>query len=1091
MSKLRGLVTSLILVAFAASVRAAPLLLQTPAISQTQIAFAYGGEIWTVARSGGAAQLLVGAPGTASGPLFSPDGRWIAYTADVSGNRDVFVVPAAGGTPRRLTWFPGTDIAAGWSPDGKQVLITSSRDNSNDSDHLYLMPLSGGLPSKLPLSMAEQGSLSPDGTHIAYNPIFQWESDWHDYHGGQQTKIWIARLSDSSVVRIPQQNFSDRDPMWVGDKVYFLSNRNGPFTLFNYDTNTRKVTQVITNDGFPIDGASAGAGAIVYSKMGELHVYDLASGNNSVIRASIDGPLPETVPYFKKVAKQIQNYGISPTGARAVFEAHGDIFTVPAKKGDVRDITRTSDAAERDPAWSPDGKQIAYFSDASGEYALTIRNQDGLSKARTISLGNPPSFFYKPVWSPDGKRIAYSDKRLNLWVIDLADPKPVKVDADRYDTPLHEFDVAWSPDSRWLTYTKQLSNHLRAVFVYSLTDGKAHQVTDGMSDCLYPQFDANGKYLYFTASTNMGLSAGWLDMTSEAHPVTRGVYVAVLRKGLASPLAPQSDEDKGIKQDKADKEKKQTKDKDRDKGKSVESVSIDFDGLLQRTLALPIEQANYIGLTAGKSGELYLLQAPQVPDYTSAATLKRFDLEKRKTDKLADGVKAFALSADGSKMLYGNGKSWFIADAGKPAKPGDGKIATDDMEVHVVPREEWAQMYDEVWRIERDFFYDPHYHGLDLKAAEKRFRPYLDGVGSRSDLTFLFRKMLAYINVGHMFVRGGATPEVTKVPVGMLGADYETANGRYRFARIYSGENWNPDLQAPLTQPGVDVKAGEYLLAVNGRPLHASDNVYSFFQQTVGKQVVLRVGPKADGSHARDVTVIPIANEHGLRHLAWVEHNRQLVDRLSDGKLAYVHLPDTGGGGFTSFNRYFFAQTNKLGAIIDERYNHGGQLADYIVDYLSRKPMSRVMTREGETYTEPTQAIFGPKALLINQFAGSGGDALPWYFKRMGIGPLIGERTWGGLVGIGMYPPLIDGGSVTAPRWAIFGLHGHWEVENHGVAPNIEVWQNPALTRKGHDPQLEKAVEVLMKQLKQHPAPTYPAPPYPNYHPTLPPVGKS
>ncbi|MBS0570037.1 MAG: PD40 domain-containing protein [Proteobacteria bacterium] len=1080
-------VSGLCLWAAMACVQAAPLLLQTPSVSATHIAFAYGGEVWTVPRTGGAATLLVGGAGTAMDPVFSPDGAWVAYTDIGNGNPDVFVVPTAGGTPKRLTWNPAVDEAVGWSPDGKSVLIRSNRDATNDSSQLYLLPLAGGMPQALPLSMAEQGSLSPDGKHIAYNPVFQWEPDWRDYHGGQTTRIWIARLADSSVTKIPRENSNDSDPMWIGSHVYFLSDRNGPATLFDYDTAGGEVNQLVANDGYPIDGVGAGAGAIVYTQMGELHLLDLASTKNSVVPVTIDGPLPQTVPYFKKVAKEIEHWGISATGARAVFEAHGDIFTVPAEKGDVRNLTRTENAAERDPAWSPDGKTVAYFSDASGEYALYLRDQDGLKPARRIDLGQPPSFFHSPRWSPDGKRIAYSDKRLNLWVVDLADGKPVKVDTDLFDTPLHEFDQAWSPDSRWIAYTKQLPNHLHAVFVYALDSRKATQVTDGMSDALYPQFDASGKYLYFTASTDSGLSPGWLDMTSEAHPVTRAVYVAVLRKNLPSPLAPESDEDKGVTADHAANSGDNDKKKDASKADD-KSVAIDFDGLLQRTLALPVPPANFAGMTAGKTGELYLLEAPQVQTREEeAATLKRFDLKKRKTETLAGEVTAFALSADGNKMLIRTGKEdWAIAAADKPAKPSEGKIDTAAMEVHVQPRAEWAQMYDEVWRIERDFFYDPHHHGLDIAAAEAHFRPYLAGVGSRQDLNFLFRKMLAYISVGHMFVGGGSMPDLPKVAVGLLGADYTVDHDRYRFAKVYDGENWNPQLQAPLTQPGVNVHAGEYLIAVNGRNLHATDNLYGFFQQTVGKQTVLRVGPNADGSGAREVTVVPVASEKGLRHLAWVEHNRREVDRLSGGKLAYVYLPDTAQGGFTNFNRYFFAQTDRQGALIDERYNHGGQLADYIVDYLSRPPMTRVMTREGQTYTEPTQAIFGPKAMLINQFSGSGGDALPWYFKRKGIGPLIGERTWGGLVGIGGYPVLLDGGHVTAPRWALFGLNGHWEVENHGIAPDIEVWQDPAITRQGRDPQLERGVAELMQALKEHPAPVYPDPPYPNYHPVLP-----
>ena len=1068
-----------------AAVANPPLLLQTPSLSRTRIAFAYGDEIWIAPRTGGDAHVLVGGTGLASGPVFSPDGQMLAYTGDYDGNPDVYVVPVAGGEPRRLTWYPGPDVAVGWTPDGKRVLFRSHRDSTNDSNQLFTVPVSGGLPAPLPLSMAEYGSYSPNGSHIAYSPVFQWEPDWKGYRGGQTTPIWIARLSDSSVVKIPRDNSNDRNPMWVGDSVYFLSDRDGPVTLFAYDTQSGRVTKLLNNDGFDIDSAAAGPGAIVYSQMGALYSFNLKTRRATPITLRVAGYLPQLRPHFVKVSKDVVHAGISPTGMRAVFEAHGDILTVPADKGDIRDITATPGAAERDPAWSPDGRSVAYFSDASGEYQLYIRDQDGLKPPRTINLGQPPSFFYSPVWSPDSKRIAYSDKRLNLWVVDLKHPLPVKVDTDRYDTPLHEFDQAWSPDGQWLAYTKQLTNHLRAVFVYSLASGKATQVTDGMSDCLYPVWDKSGKYLYFTASTDMGLTTGWLDMTSEAHPVTRSVYVAVLRRDLPSPLAPQSDEEKTA----APENKAGDQNKDKSAHKPV-AVRIDFDGLLQRTLALPIPAADYVGLSAGKSGELFLQEAPLVMMGNGPTPLSvvKFDLEKRKAEPLLHAVNDFALSFNGEKMLYRIKDDWFIAKSAAAPKPDAGKLKTADMQVWVVPREEWAQMYREVWRIERDFFYDPHFHGLDIALAEKRFAPYVDGIASRDDLNFLFRKMLSYLSVGHMFVRGGAEPEMQKISVGLLGADYSVTHGRYRFSKIYSGENWNPQLQAPLTQPGVNVKAGEYLLAVNGRPLTGRENLYRLFRGTAGQQTVLRVGPNPDGSGARDVTVVPIASEFPLRNLDWIEHNRRLVDRLSHGQLAYVYLPDTAGGGFRNFNRYYFAQTDKLGAVIDERYNHGGQLADYIVDNLVRRPMSRVATREGQDYTEPTQAIFGPKAMLINQFSGSGGDALPWYFKRMHIGPLIGTRTWGGLVGIGGYPQLMDGGRITAPRWAIYGLHGHWEVENHGIAPNIEVWQDPKLMREGHDPQLEKAVQVLMQELQAHPAPVFPRPTYTNHHPHLPPM---
>ncbi len=1072
--------------AFASS---APLLLQTPTLSKSQIVFAYADDLWSVGRNGGEAHRLAAGLGREASPVFSPDGKWIAFSADQNDNVDVYVIPAEGGQATRLTYHPGRDEAVGWTPDGKRVLFRSHRDSANDPDQLYTVSVAGGMPTVLPLPMAEAGSYSPNGAEIAYSPVFQWEPDWKKYRGGQTTPIWIARLSDSSIVKIPRDNSNDKDPMWVGDKVYFVSDRDGAATLFSYEVETHKVAKILDNDGFDIDSASAGPGAIVYSQMGELHLFNLASGTEHRVPIEVHADLPGLRPHFEKVSDQIRNPAISPTGVRAVFEAHGDILTVPGKKGDSRNLTQSPGAADRSPAWSPDGRSIAYFSDRTGNYALYIEGQDGLSKARGIDLGQPPSFFYRPTWSPDGKNIAYTDKRLNLWYLSLDHPTPIKVDTDLFDTPLHEFDEVWSPDSRWIAYTKQLHNHQRAVFVYSLATGKSTQITDGMSDCLYPAFDKSGKYLFFTASTDLGLSTGWLDMSSEAHPVTRSVYVAVLRKDLPSPLKPESDEEKAQdeKSEKKNGENGKTAGSEKE-GSTPKPVEIDFEGILQRTLALPIPAANYVGMTAGEAGILFLEEAPIVgqPGPKGLEVLK-FDLKERKVEPLLSGVRSgLVVSADGKKMLYRHGRDWYINATSVSPKPGEGKLETADLRVRVDPRQEWHQMYREVWRIERDFFYDPHFHGLDLPRAEAVFAPYVDGIASREDLNYLFRKMLSYMSVGHMFVRGGWYPKSNSVHVGLLGASYTVENGRYRISKIFRGENWNPQLQAPLTQPGIDVKVGDYLLAVNGRQIHAPDNLYSFFQETAGKQTVIEVGPNADGHGAHEVTVVPIESETRLRHLAWIDANRREVDRLSGGRLAYVYLPDTAHGGFTNFNRYYFAQVGKKGAILDERFNHGGQLADYIIDALKRPVMSRVATREGDDYSEPTEAIYGPKAMIINQFAGSGGDAMPWYFRKAGIGPLIGHRTWGGLVGIGGYPPLIDGGRVTAPRWAIYGLNGHWEVENHGIAPDFPVWQDPALVRKGHDPQLEKAVQVLLEELKRHPLPHYQRPPYPNYHPSLP-----
>jgi tricorn protease len=1091
------------------------LLLQSPTLSKTAIVFAYGGSLWSVPREGGEARrLVVGDPGTASFPLLSPDGSMVAFTGNFDTNEDVYVVPAAGGEPRRLTTHPGTDVALAWTPDGKRILFRTSREAYSRFEKLYTVSVDGGFPEEVPLPMGVQGSYSADAKQLAYVPTWNRRSGAGDayiaiknYRGGKTAPIWIAQLSDSSITPIPRENSNDFNPLWLGDKIYFLSDRAGATTLFSYDVKSRAITQLVKNDGFDLKSAGAGPGAIVYEQFGSLHLFDLASGKIRAVPVTISADLPQTRPHFEKVpARQLTQAAISPTGVRAVFETHGEIVTVPAEKGDVRNLTRTPATADRDPSWSPDGKTIAHFSDESGNYALHLRDQTGQGAVRKFDLGPDASYFYNLAWSPDSKQIAYSDKRGAFWLLDLAAGQPVKFDTDlqgRGPT------VTWSPDSKWLAYTKQLPNNHRAVFVYSLADSKVTQLTDGMSDARSPDWDKSGKYLFFTASTDLGLSSVGFNMSSNQHPVTRAAYVAVLEKKTPSPLAPESDEEKDDAKDKEPAKKSEpeikTADADekteakadakpadaaKDKDKKAVKVVIDFDGLSQRILALPPPERNYTLLKAGKEGILYLLEGPQVADGRgtdgSKFTLHRFDLKTRKTEKLLDNVEEFHLAAKGEKMLWKAGTGWFIGGADKAPAAGSGALKLDSFEVWVEPRAEWKQMYRETWRIQRDFFYDAGYHGIDLAQAEKIYAPFLDGIGSRADLNYLFAEMLGQLSVQHMYVAGGAKPEMKEIKVGLLGADYKIADGRYQFARVFDGENWNPSAKAPLTQPGVNVKAGEFLLAVNGRDLTGRDEIFSFFAGTVAKQTVLRVGPNADGTGARDVTVIPVASESTLRNLAWIEGNRRKVDELSGGKLAYVYVPDTAMPGYTSFNRYFFAQVGKQGAVIDERFNGGGQLADYIVDYLNRPLRTRIVTREGAVNDSPGAAIFGPKAMIINEFAGSGGDALPWYFRKANTGTLVGTRTWGGLVGIGGYPVLIDGGTVTAPRMALYDLNGKWEVENVGIAPDIEIQHDPKLVRQGRDPQLEKAVEVVLEALKKNPPKDYPIPAYPKYQPRWP-----
>jgi tricorn protease len=1086
------------------------LLLRDPSVSQTQIAFSYAGSIWISNRDGSNPQRLTSG-GHEGKPMFSPDGALVAFTGDYDGNRSVYVVPASGGNPRRLTYHSADNGVVGWTPDGKRIIFASERTAfANGVVQLFTVPIEGGFATQIPLARASEGSFSSDGSHIAYVPNIQWQKAWKRYRGGQTKPIWIANLSDSSVeATIPRDNSNDFNPMWVGDTVYFLSDRNGPITLFAYDTKSQQVKQVVQNSGLDIKSAGATSDAIVYEQFGSLHLLDLHSGNDRALAIEPEGDLVEVRPHFQKIEpKKIQMSGISPTGARAVFGVRGEILTVPAEKGDIRNLTNTTNVVERDPAWSPDGKSIAYFSDESGEYALHVRDQNGMGEVRKIDLGTPPTFYYSPVWSPDSKKIAYTDKRLNFWYVDLQKKTPVHVDSDNYTDPAHSLQMTWSPDSRWIAYTRQLQNHLHAVFAYSIEQARSYQLTDGLSDALYIAFDKDGKSLYFTASTDVALNTGWLDMSSLLRPVTRSVYVMVLKKDGPSPLAPESDEEKSKEAEKADKDKKadtdkdkdkdKTKDKDKDKSDAKEekppAVDIDLENISQRILALPLPARNYYGLFAGAAGVLFLEEGPAVDpidlqDSGPPMKIQKFEFKTRKAEQILEDVNAFNLSFSGEKMLYAKGNQWTIGPAEKPGdgppKPGQGgPLHLDDMEVYADPRAEWKHMYYQVWRDERDFLYDPGLHGLTLAAITKRYEPYLDNISSRDDLNYLFNEMLGEITIGHMFVGGGSMPDPKRVKTGLLGADYSTENGRYRFAHIYNGENWNPKLNAPLTQPGVNVKTGEYLLAVNGREVKPVTDIYSFFEETAGKQVVLKVGSAPDGSGSREVTVVPVEDETGLRNYAWIEGNRRKVDELSGGRVAYIYLPDTYAGGYTNFNRYFFSQVGKDAAIIDERYNGGGDIADYVIDCLRRPLLSYWNMREGKDITTPIEAIFGPKVMITNEMAGSGGDALPWMFRQTKIGPLIGKRTWGGLVGHYTNPgDLLDGGFTGTPNLAFYNPNGTWDVENHGVPPDVEVEYDPKAVRAGHDPQLEKAVEVVMDLLKKNPPPPTPRhPPFPNYH---------
>jgi tricorn protease len=1066
-----------LLTAAAVAVAAPSELFRTPAVSRTQIVFHYAGDLWTVAREGGGARRLTSSAGEETSPAFSPDGRWIAFSGQYDGNTDVFVIPAEGGVPKRVTYHPAPDHVVGWAPDGKRVLFRSNR-AFFEATRLFAAPVDGagdGAAEELPFPLAHSGSYSPDGSRIAYLPLAPAFTQWKRYRGGRMSKIWLGSLADSSVEEIPRAGANDFNPMWVGGRIYFLSDRGGPFTLYSYDVKTKRVEQRVANSGFDLKSASACEDAIVYEQFGGIYLYDLNSGKPKQVPITVSNDLLEVRPRMQRITS-VRNAAISPSGVRAVMEARGEIFTVPAEKGDIRNLTQTPGAAERDPAWSPDGRWIAYQSDASGEYELHLREQNGMGEPRKFRLSEPPSFYYGFRWSPDSKRISFTDKALHVAWLDVETGKVTRVDTDRYAGPRRAMAAEWSPDGRWLVYTKQEKSTLRRVYVHSVESGQSAAVTDGMSDAYSPVFDKDGKHLYFLASTNAGLTVGWRDMTSFDRPVTASAYLVVLRKDLPSPLAPESDEEKvaasgGEKKDAAGPAAKP-------------EVRIDFEGIGQRILAIPAPARAYRSLMAGKAGVLFLEQG-QETGQDGSVTVQKFDFKTRKLERFVEGVRGAEISANGEKMLLAHsGNRFAIVGTGAAPKAGDGALKLETMEARVDPRAEWRQMFDDAWRRQRDFFYDPGLHGVDIGAMKRRYEPFLANVGSREDLNHLFAEMMGEFSISHLYVTGGQKPPVAQVAVGLLGCDFEIAEGRYRFRRVYDGENWNPDLRAPLTQPGVNARAGEFLLAVNGLALTGTDNVYARFEGLADKQVTLRIGPAADGSGARDVTVTPVDSELRLRGRAWVEDNRRRVDQLSGGRLAYMHIPDTSRGGYTNFNRYYFAQVGKEGAIVDERFNHGGAQPDYIVDYLKRPLLHYRNTRHGEDFTGPMGAIFGPKAMLINEYAGSGGDTLPWYFRKQGVGPLVGKTTWGGLVGgLGGYPPLMDGGNVSVPSVGFWDPDtGEWVAENTGIKPDIDVDLDPKAWRQGKDSQLEKAVEALMAELNKPRKAQKPRPPFPNYH---------
>ncbi|MCG8467568.1 MAG: PDZ domain-containing protein [Gemmatimonadetes bacterium] len=1050
------------------------LMIAQPAVSAERIAFAYAGDLWIAGIDGSAPRRLTSHIGTEFNPRFSPDGQWIAFSGEYDGNLDVFLVPAVGGVPTRLTWHPAADLVQDFTPDGSAVLFASGR-NAYTGRHrqLFTVSTTGGHPEQLPIPHAFKATYSPDGSKIAYTPLYEAFTQWKNYRGGTTSRIWIYDVADHSVEEVPQPEgrSNDTDPMWIGDRVYFRSDRDGEFNIYAFEPGAGDVERLTSHEDFPVLNASAGAGRIAYEQAGRVWLLE-PMGEAEPVGIHIATDLTEVRPRYASGRSFIRNATLSPSGARAAFEFRGEIVTAPREEGDVRNITGSTDAHEREPAWSPDGASIAYFSDASGEYELVVQGQDGSGEPRRYALDGA-GFYENPRWSPDGTKLSYTDNSRSIFWIDLASGETHRVDGDILYGPLPPPPHTWSPDSRWLVYARNNETNIHTVYAHLLETGETRAITDGLSEVSEAVFDASGKYLYLASSTDAGPVVQWFAQSNNDFRMTNALYLVVLESGTPSPLAKESDEE-AIEEGDSDAE---TDGEDSD---DVQ-VRIDFEGLDQRILALPLPEAGYASLQAGAEGQLFYIRSDVASGFGGGggnASLRRFDLDAREESTLVDGAFGFMLSADDKSVLYATNAGWFIGDAGRSDIGGGAdRLAADDIEVRIDPRAEWAQIYDEAWRINRDFFYDPNMHGADWPALKEKYEVFLPHLATRADLNRLLQWLHSELAVGHH--RGGGGDflhDAEDVPGGLLGADYEVVGDRYRFAKVYGGLNWNPNLRSPLTEPGVEVQAGEYLLAVNGVELRAPENLYSRFENTSGKIVEITVGPSPDGVGARTVDVVPVGNEGTLRNRDWVEGNLARVTEATDGRVAYVYVPNTAGAGHEYFKRYFFPQTNREAIIIDERHNGGGQIADYYINILRRPYMSHWAMRYGEDLITPQGAIPGPKVMLIDETAGSGGDMLPWMFRKLEMGTLIGRRTWGGLVGVLGFPVLMDGGVITAPNLAIWTEDG-FIVENVGVPPDIEVEQWPAEIIEGRDPQLERAIEVVMEQLEASPVdrPTRPS----------------
>lgn len=1038
-------------------------LLRRPTVSEHEVAFAYAGDLWIASRDGGRARRLTSSPTVETDPRFSPDGTKVAFTATVGGNTDVYVMPAAGGKTTRLTYHPGMDFARGWTRDGKHVIFGSGRETLptprvSSYSRLWRINAEGGPARQLPMPRAHTGSLSPNEDRIAYEEFAtefevreaQLQSaQWRHYRGGRTHPIRIMKLADGSEQRLPWSDSNDSDPMWVGDTIYFISDRALTANLFSYDTRSGRLQQLTHHGDFDVMSASAGAGAIVYEQAGYIHLLRLGDHLSRRLEIQIDDTFSWGEPQTKSVVDMVRAVDVGAGAERVAIEARGDIFARTSATGATVNLTHTPGTHERTPKWSADGK-LAWLSDASGEYELVVGAPASGDKSENRRIKLPAAGFYStPVWSPDGTSLLLQDNGLTLWMIEIASGHATRIDVETHDDPERRMAPVWSPDSLWIAYSRNLTNHLRSIFLYSTQERRAYQLTDAGVDAVSPAFDRDGSRLYFLVSADYAQNMEWAGMSRLDRPVTRSVHAVTLRSGESPvPVA----------------------------------------HLIERIVRIDIPAANYETLLAGPAGTLFYTEHTRsgVAEMLSERSflVHRYEVAARHGEVLTKDVDSVALSADGSFIGYRKvtDGTWAVAATNLRADTLDARaIQTSELSMRVEPRAEWVNIFREAWRNQRDYFYQPSMHGSNWQAIYRKYEPLVSHVNHRADLGYVLAMVGGELSVGHSSLVGfGDVPTDEPLKVGMLGADFKVDQGHYRIARILRGDPWDPQASAPLAAPDANVQVGDYLFEVNGKPVSIGSEVYAAFENTADVATQLRLGPTPNRKDSRLVTVTPTANEEPLRTFEdWTEHNRRLVAQRSGGRIGYVWLVNTGPHGFQAFNRQFFAQNDKQAMIVDVRYNQGGYISDYIVETLTRPRFGYLVMREGASSPMPFGAVFGPKAMLINESSGSGGDAIAHQFRLAKAGPLIGTRTWGGLVGAeGAPPDTLDGGGISAPNASFYDEQGQWLIENQGVSPDIQVENVPARVMAGEDPQLERAVAELLERLTRSP-PRNVSPPLP------------